>query len=231
MKRTSENLTLCTVIFAVSLVVANITASKLFVTGVTFLGIEIVVPCAVFCYAATFLMTDVIGELWGKAEANRAVLVGFLGQVFAAAMIIAAGALPAADARIGEAYSSVLGQSWIFTAGSLAAYFASQYWDVCVFHAIRDRMLRANSPRSARWVWNNVSTMTSQMIDTVIFIGVSFGLGFDWLFDPAMRGVLLSMMIGQYVVKCALAALDTPIFMFLTRDRAARRQDKREAAF
>lgn len=221
MKRTPENLAICTVLFAVSLVISNVTASKLFVTGFSVMGQDVLVPCAVFCYAVTFLMTDVIGELWGKAEANRAVFLGFVGQVFAAVLLTAAGALPAADPEVGAAYSRVLGQSWIFTAGSLAAYFASQYWDVCVFHAMRDRMMRANASRSLRWVWNNASTMTSQMIDTVIFIGVSFGLGFGWLFSPEMRGALAAMMLGQYVVKFALAAADTPIFMFLTRERRA----------
>jgi hypothetical protein len=67
--------------------------------------------------------------------------------------------------------------------------------------------------------------MTSQLIDTVVFIGIAFGIGFGWLFDPALIGQLGAMMVGQYLCKLALAALDTPIFYFLTRNA-----DKREAA-
>ena len=54
--------------------------------------------------------------------------------------------------------------------------------------------------------------MTSQIIDTVIFIGIGFGLGLG------MRGGdLLGLMIGQYCIKWCLALLDTPIFYLLTR--------------
>lgn len=219
MKKTDENLALCVVIFVTSLVISNITAPKLILTGIPLFGGEAVVPCAVFCYAATFLMTDVIGEIWGKRAANDAVKMGFIGQIFAAALLFAAERLPAADAEVQSAYVRLLGQNWVFVAASLAAYLVSQYWDVTVFHAIRDRMLSRDSGRGARWVWNNASTMTSQLIDTVLFIGIAFGLGLGWLFDDAMRPTLWAMMAGQYVVKFALAALDTPIFMLLTRDR------------
>lgn len=54
--------------------------------------------------------------------------------------------------------------------------------------------------------------MTSQIIDTVIFIGVGFGIGLG------MGGTeLIGLMIGQYCVKFAIALLDTPVFYFLTR--------------
>ena len=59
--------------------------------------------------------------------------------------------------------------------------------------------------------------MTAQIIDTVLFIGISFGLGFGWLFDPAMLPQLGAMMVGQYLLKFCLAALDTPFFYLLTR--------------
>ena len=63
--------------------------------------------------------------------------------------------------------------------------------------------------------------MTSQIIDTVLFIGISFGIGFGWFFNPEMHSTLFAMMIGQYVLKFILAALDTPFFYLLTRERKA----------
>ena len=66
--------------------------------------------------------------------------------------------------------------------------------------------------------------MTSQIIDTVVFIGIAFGIGFGWLFDAAMLPQLGAMMVGQYLCKFALAALDTPIFYFLTRSHKAELQ-------
>ena len=87
---------------------------------------------------------------------------------------------------------------------------------------IRNRVLANGGTARSRWIWNNASTMTSQIIDTVVFIGIAFGIGFGWLFDPAMIGQLGAMMVGQYLCKFVLAALDTPIFYLLTRGGAKR---------
>jgi hypothetical protein len=51
----------------------------------------------------------------------------------------------------------------------------------------------------------------------VLFIGISFGIGFGWFFDKAMWPSLFAMMLGQYALKFILAALDTPFFYLLTR--------------
>lgn len=61
--------------------------------------------------------------------------------------------------------------------------------------------------------------MTSQIIDTVIFIGIAFGIGSGWIFEPTMIASLLGMMLGQYLCKLILAALDTPFFYLLTRSK------------
>jgi hypothetical protein len=110
----------------------------------------------------------------------------------------------------------LLGQNWIFVIGSLVAYYISQSWDVWVFHKIRNKF-DANPKK--RWIWNNLSTWTSQIWDTVIFIGISFGLGFGWLFNKEMLPTLGAMMVGQYILKFLLACIDTPFFYLLTRKR------------
>ena len=217
MKRTNSNLTLLCMIFSVSLVISNVVTAKLIDVPVTLFGSHIQLPGAAVCYAVTFLMTDVIGEIWGKKEANACVRFGFICQVFATLLIIFTQYLPAVDPNMQSAYNSLLGQNWIFVVGSLIAYICSQAWDVYIFHRIRDKYVSIDGNSRRRWIWNNVSTMTSQIIDTVLFIGISFGLGFGWLFNPDMHTVLLGMMIGQYLIKFALAALDTPIFYILTR--------------
>lgn len=221
MSKTDNNLAILTVLFVVSLVISNVVTAKLFYTGVPLWGEVVVLPGAVVCYALTFLCTDIIGEIWGKAAASRAVVYGFIGQVAASLMILFTQMLPTVSPELQAAYDTLLGQNHIFVFGSLVAYFASQLWDVYIFHAIRERWLSRRGTTSARWIWNNVSTMTSQLIDTVLFAGISFGIGFGWLFDPHMRGALLSMMAGQYVFKFLLAALDTPFFMFFTRGTEA----------
>ena len=220
MTKTEANLSLLRMIFAVSLVISNVVTAKLIYTGISLFGVTITLPGAALCYAITFLMTDVIGEIWGKKEANKTVLLGFICQVLATVLIIFTQFLPAADHEAQEAYNKILGQNYIFVIGSLVAYFASQSWDVWVFHKIRDRYIaKHGSTDGGRWIWNNGSTMTSQIIDTVLFIGISFGLGFGWLFKREMWPSLAAMMVGQYVLKFILAALDTPFFYLMTRRR------------
>lgn len=222
MKKTNQNLILLCMIFAVSLVIANVVTGKLIDIPINLFGSHIQLPGAAVCYAITFLMTDVIGEIWGKKEANTCVRWGFICQILATLLIIFTQYLPAVDPDMQSAYNALLGQNWIFVIGSLAGYFASQSWDVYIFHKIRDKMIERDPDNvRKRWIWNNASTMTSQIIDTVLFIGIAFGFGFRWLFQPEMLPALGAMIIGQYLLKFILAAIDTPIFYLLTRKRNA----------
>ena len=219
MKKNNKNLILLCMIFAVSLVISNVVTAKTIDTGIKLIGgMTISIPGAALCYAITFLMTDVIGEIWGKKEANTAVLFGFICQTIATLLIIFTQILPATSQDMQNAYNMLLGQNTIFVVGSLVAYFISQSWDVYIFHKIRDRYIaKHGSTEGGRWIWNNASTMTSQIFDTVVFIGISFGLGFGWLWNNPIG--LLNMFVGQYIIKFLLALLDTPIFYLLTRKR------------
>lgn len=217
MKKTNTNLMLCAMVFAVALVISNVIAAKTIQTGIPLFGSTILVPCAVICYCVTFLMTDVVGEIWGPKEARTVVLGGFACQILASCLILIGQLLPAADAGMQASYEMLLGQNAVFVAASMAGYLLSQSWDVFLFHKIRNHVLAGGGTPRSRWIWNNASTMTSQLIDTVVFIGIAFGVGYGWLFDGAMIGQLGAMMVGQYLCKLVLAALDTPVFYFLTR--------------
>ncbi len=217
MEKTQRNLMLCGMVFAIALVVSNMVAAKTIATGFTLFGTAVVVPSAVICYFITFLMTDVVGEIWGRKEAQLIVKWGFVCQVIACVLIAIAQVLPAANPEMQGSYEMLLGQNVVFVIASLLAYLTSQSWDVFVFHKIRGFFLSRGKSSAWRWVWNNASTMSSQAIDTVIYITVAFGIGMEWAFDTAMLPTLLAMMVGQYVCKFILAALDTPVFYFLTR--------------
>ena len=219
MKKTDKNLMACGMFFAVALVTSNVVASKTIATGIPLFGSTIILPGAVLCYAITFLMTDVVGEIWGKAQAQSIVNWGFLCQLLSTVLIVITQLLPAADAGMQEAYTALLGQNVVFVIGSLTGYFLSQSWDVWVFHKIRNAVVNRTGSTRQRWIWNNLSTMTSQAIDTCVYITIAFGLGFGWLFDPVTVPQLGAMMVGQYLLKVVLAACDTPFFYLLTRRR------------
>ena len=216
MRRTPENLILLNTLFTTALIVSNVVTAKLFHTGLTLFGTGVVLPGAAVCYACTFLFTDVIGEIWGRAEASKSILYGFVSQIFASVLILFTEHMPAENPAMQEAYSKLLGQNLLFVVASLTAYFVSQLWDVWVFHKIRDWYLQKHGTPAARWIWNNASTATSQIFDTVLFIGIVFGIGFRWFWMREMWPALAATIVGQYLFKLLLALLDTPFFYLMT---------------
>lgn len=217
MKKTNQNFIWLSIIFCVCLVVSNVVAGKVINTGIMLFGQPVTVAGAIMCYAVTYLITDVVGEIWGRKEANKIVKYGFISQLMATLIIWVTTYLPAVDPSMQQAYEKLLGQNWVFVVGSLAAYLTSQNLDVLIFHKIRDKIFSKSKTNRHRWIWNNASTMTSQLVDTVVYIVIAFGFGFGWVFNNPTA--LINMIIGQYLVKILLALLDTPFFYFFTRKK------------
>lgn len=215
MKKNNSNLILLNVIFIVCLIIANAVTAKVIDTGFTIGDTPVLIPGAALTYAFTFLCTDIIGEIWGKQEANKAVWRGFTAQLLALLLIVLTELLPAHNPQVQEAYKTLLGQTPIFALGSLIAYLTSQSWDVWIFHKVRGAFLGSHN---LRWIWNNLSTMTSQIIDTAIYITIAFGLGMGWFWQRGGIMLTLAMIVGQYLLKLFLAVLDTPLFYLFTRN-------------
>lgn len=204
------------VVFAVLLVTANCVGTKLFTLGFNLFGSPVVLTVGAIVYPFTFLITDIIGEKFGKKQAFKAVLYGFLGQTVAIIFIVIAGYLPAVSAEAQVHYQAQLGQSFVFVIASLTAYTVSQFVDVKIFHKLKVWFEKKQS-KSGKWIYNNVATITSQLLDTVIYAGIAFGLGFGYLWNSPM--VLLNMILAQWLIKSVIALLDTPLFVFITRKR------------
>lgn len=197
---------LYTGVFVSALVLSNILSAKLLAIG------PVIVPGGVLCYAVTYLMTDVIGERYGREQAEKTVLYGLVCQVICTALIALTCALPGTDGAEDAAFDEVFRSGVWFTVAGIAAYLVSQSVDVVLFHAIRDRMMAKG--KRCKWLWNNISTLVSQMVDTIVYVGIGFGL-----VQRSPIGLLVQMAVGQMIVKAALAIADTPIFYFLTRKR------------
>ena len=200
-------------LFVTALVTAQLTASKVLAFSLPFslpvTGAELVLPGAALAYALTFLASDCYAELYGRRAAQIVVNVAFAMNFVVLVLVWSTIAAPAAETSIDPGmFADVLGASTNIVLGSLLAYVVSQNWDVIVFHRIRDY-----TGREKLWLRNVASTASSQAIDTVIFVAIAFSLA------PAVLGVgpvlgvgeLLALMVGQYLLKLAIAVVDTPI--------------------
>ncbi len=180
--------------FITLLLVANVIAVKLVTFG------PWIVPAAVIAYPFSFLITDVIGEIYGKQTASRIVWIGFGANMLMLLLLYIGKIIPPAPVWTGQpAYEIILGSVHRVVLGSMFAYLVSQHHDVITFHAIR-KLTKGKH----LWLRNNVSTMISQAIDTVIFISIAYA-------GIVSGSVLVQMMIGQYVIKVIVAIIDTPL--------------------
>lgn len=218
MKKTNNNLILLGMVFAVALITANVVSAKVFTTGWSLFGLPLNCTVGAFCYAITYLVTDIIGETWGRETSQLFVKGGFISQIISTALIVILLYPTAVDPQMQSAYETLLGQNWLFVIGSLTAYLCSQSWDVFVFHKLRDLVMKRTGSNRHRWIWNNVGTCTAQLIDTAIFNIIPFGFGFGYLWSAEGRIALGGMIIAQYFIKVILALLDTPFFYLLTKE-------------
>lgn len=200
-------------LFVTALITAQLTASKLLAidlpVALPYAGETLFLPGAALAYALTFFASDAYAELYGRRPAQVMVNVAFFLNFVMLALVWSTIALPVAPTSpVGAAeFAGVLGPSTSIVIGSLVAYVVSQNWDVIVFHAIREWTDGAHL-----WLRNIVSTGTSQLIDTVIFVSLAFYavpalLGTA---DPLPPAVLVGLIVGQYVLKLAIALADTP---------------------
>ena len=155
------------------------------------------VPAGVLAYAITFACTDIIGEVYGEKVARKMVLAGFVAMISVTLLIQLAIVWPAAYFWQGqEMFEQVLGSSARIIIASMAAYICSQYLDITIF----SRLKMATNGKHL-WLRNNVSTFSSQLIDSAVFVTIAFYGVFP----------ISEMIIGQWIVKMLIAAIDTPI--------------------
>lgn len=208
----TDSRTLLGIVFAISIVTANLTATKVAAFDVPLVG-GVAVPAGFVAIGVAFLCSDLLAELHGREIAHRTVNATVIGLAVAYGLVYVAIEMPAAPFyEHASAYATVLGGSSAIVTASVLTTVVSQNVDVAVFH----RLHEVTDGRH-RWLRNLGSTMTSQLLDTAVFIVLAFAV------LPTVLGgtttplaVLPSLIVGQYVVKVIVAALDTPIFYVVT---------------
>jgi hypothetical protein len=186
-------------LFMAALVVCNLIANK-FVT--VDLGFKtFVVSAGILPYPVTFLVTDVLSEIYGRRRANQVVLSGFVASLFVLGILWLGAQFPAiADSPVDDAtYRQVFQNAWRVILASMVAYLSAQLVDIRLFHFWKDL-----TDGRHLWLRNNASTIMSQLLDTVLVVAVLF-------VGVKSAGDITALVLDGWLFKILCALLDTPL--------------------
>jgi uncharacterized integral membrane protein (TIGR00697 family) len=193
-------------LFITSLVVSNLIFQKFFywypfdikIFGNSLFELSV----GVLPYPITFLITDLISEIYGKKSANQVVITGIFASFFSMGILLIANEVPAIkNSPIDDqTFNEVFALSPIAVLASMIAYLIAQFIDIRIYHfwknLTKGKML---------WLRNNFSTFTSQFVDSLLVIGLLslFGV-LEWT-------LFWGLVISSFIFKVLVAALDTPL--------------------
>ncbi len=183
-------------LFVACELIANVTAGKITVLG------PFTVPAAIYIFALTFTLIDLINEGLGKQAARRVVYAAFAANVLLALYSLIVVKLPSPDwFDTAKSYADVFAVTPRIVIASLTAFLISGLLDVELFARLRTRF----NPGWRVVVSNVVSTL----VDSVVFVSLAFLYSFP-------TNVVLMLIIGQYAVKLGVTAISVPL-IYLVR--------------
>jgi len=201
MKQDGYNIYLILIsLFITSLIISNLIFQKFFI--IQLLGINFELSVGILFYPVTFLVTDVVSEIYGQKKANKMVLVGIVASVFCLIIVTLANKLPATtwSPVNKETFQLVFGNTPLAVGASMITYLLAQLIDIRIYHFWK-RILKGRH----LWIRNNLSTIFSQSLDTflILFLLCS-GNVIEW-------SKFSNLFIQGFLFKVIIAIIDTPI--------------------
>ena len=203
-----------------AIVILNIMLSNLQGPKLTVIfGME--TSLGVILYSGIYFATDLLGEKYGRRESERAVLLGFMTSVVTVIMIyVSLLFLPSQTPhakKVHDAMVTLFNFTPLFVFGSLFVYMVTQSFDVWLFHYIKEK-----TKGKHLWLRNNVSTITSQALDTLLYAVI--------VWSPVVGMVkAIQLALAKYVIKVVIALVDT-IFIYWARSWDLTKKDWNETA-
>ncbi|MBN4085235.1 queuosine precursor transporter [Flavobacteriaceae bacterium AH-315-B10] len=196
-------------LFITSLVVSNLIFQKFFYWypfNIEIFGTKLFeISVGILPYPITFLITDLISEIYGKKKANQIVVAGIFASFFSLLIVYVSNIVPATSwSPVGDdMFSTVFGNTAIAVFASMMAYLLAQLFDIQIYHFWK-RLTKGKH----LWLRNNFSTFLSQFVDTftILILLCSFNI-IDW---SLFKGLL----VAGFLFKVMIAAIDTP-FLYL----------------
>lgn len=190
----------------VSVIISNIQSVKI----IEYFGI----PTALgnIAYANVFLATDILNETEGVTTANKSVLYSFLSMfIFAFLMYFSTLFVPSSIDASNESLKNIFTIIPRITLASLLAYLVSQLLDVFLYNKLKMKYNKL-------WLSNNLSTITSQLLDTIIFVVVAY-------VGTMTFKELCMMALTMFVLKTIIALVDTFFIYYVVRKSKPREKD------
>ena len=201
MKKDNNNLEKKTLIlgsvFIAALVLGNILGSK--VTSI----FGITTSVGIFAYPITFLVTDIIEEVRGKEITKIFIKAGLIALILSLILVLISINMNAASFYSNNtAYKTVFGNSIRIIIASFIAFVIAQNHDIWAFN-----FWKKKTKGKFLWLRNNLSTIVSQLIDTIIFTFIAF-----YLITPEFTFIrIVQMIIPYWSLKVIFAIVDTPL--------------------
>lgn len=184
---------LIAIFFVVALLTANIIAVKLVDLG------GFILPAAVIIFPISYIIGDVLTEVYGYRLARRVIWLGFAGNLFMVIAIWLGGRLPAASFWGDQAaYDTILGFTPRLLIASFIAYLAGEFLNSFV-------LAKMKIATGGRWLWSRTitSTLVGQLVDSALFISLAFAA----ILPPAE---IIRLVITQWLFKSIYEAVATP---------------------
>lgn len=182
------------VLFCTCLLIANVCAFKLINIG------PIVITSGVLLFPITYIVNDLMAEVYGYKKAKKVILFGFAMNVLMVLYFQLAIALPYPEFFTGqEMFSTVLGSTWRVFLGSLTAYLVGSLSNAVVMSKMK--IATNGSHLAVRAV---VSTLVGEMLDSIIFVCIVFAFVYDWK-------TIITMIVTQTVVKTLYEIIIFPV--------------------
>jgi len=184
---------------AVAVILANIQVMK------TIQIFGLVTAMGNVIYSSLFLVTDIINENHSKKDAQKAVWIGFFVLIATTIIMqISIQFVPDESDFLSEHITAIFSVLPRIAFASLIAYLISQSHDVWFYAKLKNR-----HKKRYLWLRNNLSTVTSQLLDNTIFTLIAFIGVFAW-------DVIIQIFLTSFILKVIVAACDTP-FVYLSR--------------
>jgi len=187
--------------FIAALVASNLIFQKFFYWN-PFGWFNFELSVGILPYPITFLITDIISEIYGKKRANQVVVAGIFASLFSIGIILVANYTPAIETSPvnNKLFTQVFGLSPIAVLASMLAYLFAQFIDIRIFHFWKQK-----TNGKHLWLRNNFSTFSSQFIDTLTVITLLCS------FNVLPWSLFKTLLISGFLFKIVVAILDTPI--------------------